>query len=130
VCGLTADALTRAGDDVLLVDRVPHQRLFPRVSGVVHHGGSGTVGSGLRAGRPTLVVPFIYDQFFWGRCVADAGAGPRPVPFARLSVERLAPAFARLRDPDVVGSAERLGERIREEDGVARAVAAIDRAIA
>lgn len=130
VAGLRTESLRRAEPDVLLVDRVPHEALFGRVAGVVHHGGSGTVGSGLRAGRPTLVVPFIYDQFFWGRCVADAGVGPRPVPFAGLRADRLAAAFARLGDPDVVAAAGRLGERIRAEDGVARAVGAIERALA
>jgi len=130
VAGLPAASLCRAAPDVLLVDRVPHEALFERVAGVVHHGGSGTVGSGLRAGRPTLVVPFVYDQFFWGRCVADAGAGPRPLPFARLRADRLAAAFQRLGDPDVVAAAGRLGERIRTEDGVARAVDAIERVLA
>jgi len=32
------------------------------------------------AGLPTIVVPFFGDQFFWGRIVADAGAGPEPIP--------------------------------------------------
>ncbi len=130
VSGLRGGGLDRAAPSVHVADGLPHDRLFERVAAVVHHGGSGTVGSGLRAGRPTLVVPFVYDQFFWGRRVELAGAGPRPVPFARLSVQRLAYALARLGDGDVRAAAARLGERIREEDGVARAVAAIERAAA
>ena len=43
----------------------PHDWLFPQVSCVVHHGGAGTTAAGLRAGRPTVVVPFFGDQFFW-----------------------------------------------------------------
>ncbi len=130
VSGLRADALQRAGTSVHVADDLPHDRIFDRVAGVVHHGGSGTIGTGLRAGRPTLVVPFVYDQFFWGRRVELAGAGPRPVPFARLSVDDLAAALQRLADGDVRAAARRLGERIREEDGITRAVGAIERAAA
>jgi sterol 3beta-glucosyltransferase len=129
VSGLSAAGLEDA-DDVLLADDLPHEVLFPRVKAVVHHGGSSTVGSGLRAGRPTLVVPFIFDQFFWGRRVHEVGAGPRAVPFRRLSVARLAAAFAQLGVADVQSSARRVGELIAREDGVARAVAAGERVLA
>jgi UDP:flavonoid glycosyltransferase YjiC (YdhE family) len=130
ICGLRGDALRRAGTLVHVADDLPHDRVFERVAAVVHHGGSGTVGTGLRAGRPTLVVPFVYDQFFWGRRVELAGVGPRPVPFAALSADRLAAALTRLADGDVRAAAQRLGERIRQEDGVTRAVGVIEQAMA
>jgi sterol 3beta-glucosyltransferase len=50
----------------------PHEWLFPRVCGVLHHGGAGTVAAGLRAGKPTLVCPFFGDQFFWGMALERA----------------------------------------------------------
>ncbi len=114
--------------DVFLVDDVPHDWLFPRVSAVVHHGGAGTTAAGLRAGRPTLVVPFIVDQFFWGDRVANLGAGPAPIPEKRLTVERLAQAMEQiLHDTAMRECVEDLGERIRSEDGVAEAVRLIAR---
>ena len=73
------------GDVALTAEELPHERLFARVAAVVHHGGSGTTGAGLRAGRPTLVAPFVFDQFFWARRVSDLGAGPRPIAFRRLT---------------------------------------------
>jgi len=48
--------------DVLVVDRAPHQRLFPRASAVVHQGGIGTTAQALRSGHPMLVVPHAHDQ--------------------------------------------------------------------
>jgi rhamnosyltransferase subunit B len=48
--------------DVLLVDRAPHQLLFPRASAVVHQGGIGTTAQALRSGHPMLVVPHAHDQ--------------------------------------------------------------------
>jgi sterol 3beta-glucosyltransferase len=47
----------------------------------------------LRAGVPSVVVPFFGDQPFWGQRVADLGAGPPPIPRRRLTVERLAAAI-------------------------------------
>src|SRR5207342_591527 len=49
-----------------IVDDVPHDWLFPRVSAVVHHGGSGTSHSAARAGVPSVVLAFAGDQVFWG----------------------------------------------------------------
>ena len=54
----------RLGDDVLVVEDVPHAWLFPRMAAVVHHGGAGTAA--LRAGTPAAVSPLFADQFFWG----------------------------------------------------------------
>jgi rhamnosyltransferase subunit B len=50
------------GPDVCVVDYAPHSKLFPRASCVVHHGGIGTTGQALMAGKPQLIVPFMGDQ--------------------------------------------------------------------
>ena len=69
-----------AGPNVITVDNVPHDWLFPRVAAVVHHGGAGTTAAGLRAGRPTLICPFVGDQPFWGSQIDQLGSGPNPYP--------------------------------------------------
>lgn len=110
-------------DTVLMIKTVPHDWLFPRVSAVVHHGGVGTTAAGLRAGAPSVIIPFFGDQPFWGHRVAQLGVGPQPIPRKRLTVELLASA---LRDVDANQAlrerAAQLGETIRTEDGVRRAV--------
>jgi UDP:flavonoid glycosyltransferase YjiC (YdhE family) len=80
------------GDDVLTVEEVPHDWLFPRLAAVVHHGGVGTTHTGLRAGIPAVVVAFFTDQPFWARRVAALGVGPAPVPRRQLTVDRLTAA--------------------------------------
>ncbi|WP_157973989.1 glycosyltransferase, partial [Desertihabitans aurantiacus] len=65
---------------VLAVGSVPHDWLFERVRAVVHHGGAGTTGAGLRAGRPALVCPVLADQPFWGERLHRRGLGPEPLP--------------------------------------------------
>jgi UDP:flavonoid glycosyltransferase YjiC (YdhE family) len=115
-------------DTVLMVDDVPHVWLFPRMAAVVHHGGGGTTAAGLRSGVPSIVVPFHGDQPYWGRQVAELGAGPRPIPRRRLTARRLAQAIeAAVTDSAMRRRAAELGTAIRAEDGVARAVELIGR---
>lgn len=110
-------------DDVLVIDEVPHDLLFPRVSAVVHHGGSGTTAAGLRAGRPTLICPVLGDQPFWGERVHALGAGPRPLPLKKLRAESLTERLVDLlSDSQYAVRAAELGERIRAEDGTGEAV--------
>jgi len=114
-------------DDLFVADAVPHDWLFPRVGAVVHHGGAGTTGAGLRAGVPNVVVPFTMDQPFWGSRVHALGAGPVPIPRKRLTRATLARALeAALGDPAMRVSAARVGEAIRTEDGVSTAVARLE----
>jgi UDP:flavonoid glycosyltransferase YjiC (YdhE family) len=131
VCGarLAHVPALRDSDAVLTADELPHERLLHRVRAVAHHGGSGTVGAGLRAGRPTLVTPFVFDQFFWGERVRKLGVGPAPLPFRRLTEDRLARGLADLTSGRYDAPAQRIGELIRAEDAAARAVEAIERAI-
>ena len=105
--------------NVHLIDDVPHDWLFARCRAVCHHGGAGTTAAGLRAGLPTVVVPFFGDQFFWGRVVADSGAGPEPIPIDELDAARLGDAFKACLADDVLERAQALGVKVRAEDGVA-----------
>jgi UDP:flavonoid glycosyltransferase YjiC (YdhE family) len=111
---------------VLMVDSVPFSWLFPRLAGVVHHGGAGTTAAGLRAGVPSLVIPFFGDQPFWGQRVFELGVGPAPIPLRQLTVDRLSEAIhSMVNDPAIRQRASQLGLKIRAEDGVARAVAVL-----
>jgi UDP:flavonoid glycosyltransferase YjiC (YdhE family) len=112
----------------MAVDDVPHEWLFPRMAAVVHHGGAGTTGAGLRAGVPSVLTPLGFDQPFWGARVAALGVGPPPVSRRALTAERLAAAIeTAVTDASMRERAARLGERIRAEDGAARAVEVLDR---
>ena len=98
--GLGADDLGKP-DEVYMLGNVPHDWLFEHVSSVVHHGGAGTTAAGIKAGKPTIVVPFFGDQPFWGAMIARANAGPDPIPYKQLTAEKLAEAitFRQARDP-------------------------------
>lgn len=112
---------------VYVIDECPHDWLFPRCRAVCHHGGAGTTSAGLRAGLPTVVVPFFGDQFFWGEVVSAAGAGPTPLPIETLDAGRLAEAFATCGRPQMRARAEELGAKIRMTDGVELVVESLRR---
>jgi UDP:flavonoid glycosyltransferase YjiC (YdhE family) len=110
-----------SGDDVLVVDEVPHDWLFPQMAAVVHHGGAGTTGTALQSGTPSIVVPSFADQFFWGERVEVLGAGVN-LPRRELTVESLAAAISATANANVRCEAAELGATLRAENGVARAV--------
>jgi sterol 3beta-glucosyltransferase len=115
-------------DPVFMVDSIPHSWLFPRVAAVVHHGGAGTTAAGLRAGIPTIVIPFFGDQPFWGRRVAELGVGTAPIPRKQLTAQRLAEAIHQtVSNRAMRQRAADLGAKIQAEDGVANAVAIVQK---
>ena len=121
----------KSNSQVYFADYVPHDWLFPRVKAVVHHGGAGTTASGLRAGKPTLVVPFGGDQPFWGTRVHALGCGPRPIRREALTVNKLTRGILDLVTRDSYReSAEALGATLRAEKGVRTAANIIEKEIA
>jgi UDP:flavonoid glycosyltransferase YjiC (YdhE family) len=112
---------------VFRIESAPHDWLFPRMAAVAHHGGAGTTAAGLRAGVPTVIIPFFADQPFWGQRVAALGVGPAPVPRRKLTAERLAAALdAATGDPQMRRRAVEVAEALRGEDGVGAAVAIVE----
>ena len=118
--GLRADLVP---DHVFMVEAAPHSWLFPRMAAVVHHGGAGTTAEGLRAGVPTVVVPFVFDQSFWGARIKALGLGSDPIPLKKLTSDRLANAIRlAVTDPGIRQRAKVCGEAIRAENGTGKAV--------
>lgn len=113
---------------VLRINTVPHDWLFKRVAAVVHHGGAGSTAAALHAGVPSVVVPFLGDQSFWGERVATLGVGVTSIPFKQLTVERLADALSHAADDSLIRAhAQTLSRSLEAEHGVAHAVGIIDR---
>lgn len=117
--------------EILAIDSVWHDWLFPRLAAAVHHGGAGTTAAALRAGIPSVIVPVFADQPFWASRVRELRVGPPPIPRRHLSADRLARAIeTATSDAEMRERASAFAERIRSEDGVARAVDAFERGVA
>ncbi|WP_420643396.1 glycosyltransferase [Candidatus Leptofilum sp.] len=115
-------------ETIFMLEAAPHAWLFPRMAAVVHHGGAGTTAAGLRAAVPSIIIPFFADQPFWGNRVAQLGVGPQPIPRKQLTVDRLAAAIeTAVTDQPMRQRAADLGRKIQAEDGIAQAVAIVQK---
>jgi sterol 3beta-glucosyltransferase len=113
-------------DDVMVLEGAPHEWLFPRVAAVVHHGGAGSTAAGIRAGRPTLVVPFLGDQPFWGMRIHALGVGPVPLPARHLRTGLTDRLGELVHTSSYASRADEVGAAVRAENGLAAGVHALE----
>ena len=114
------------GDDAIAVGSIPHEWLFPRMAAVVHHAGAGTAAAGFRAGVPAVGVPVYTDQPLWASRIASLGAGPQPIPYKKLTPERLGDAITEaVSTPSYAQRAAEVAAAIAREDGTAPVVDAL-----
>jgi rhamnosyltransferase subunit B len=103
----------------------PHGAVFPRAAAILHHGGAGTTGEAMRAGRPMLVTPFAGDQFDnAARLVRSGVAASRAA--ASVDAPLLEAMLRRMLVPEVTARAAALGARLSAEDGVGAACDVIE----
>lgn len=108
--------------EVFHAGSVPHTWLLPQACCFVHHGGFGSVAAAFQAGIPALVIPHIIDQFIWGQKVQELGVGAAPIARGKLGLENYSEALVKLvTDTTLRENAARLGEKIREEQGLENA---------
>eukprot|EP00931_Biecheleriopsis_adriatica_P027784 TRINITY_DN16642_c0_g1_i1.p1 TRINITY_DN16642_c0_g1~~TRINITY_DN16642_c0_g1_i1.p1 ORF type:complete len:461 (-),score=79.99 TRINITY_DN16642_c0_g1_i1:64-1446(-) len=138
--GLTAkvlDTTTAAGKslaeyaaaNIFELPGCPFDWLFPHCQAVVHHGGAGTVATGLIAGKPTIVCALMSDQPWHGSLIEQKKLGLYAGMLGELKGEVLGDMITRmLADPEIKANCEAIGARIQAEDGTGNAAKAIDRA--
>jgi rhamnosyltransferase subunit B len=99
-------------------DYAPFWKLFPRAAAIVHHGGIGTTGLAMRAGRPMLVMPCAWDQPDNAERAARLGISCT-IARHRYTPGHLARELRRLLDdPAYARRAAEVGTQVRQEDGV------------
>jgi UDP:flavonoid glycosyltransferase YjiC (YdhE family) len=106
---------------MIAVNYAPFELLLARACAMVHHGGVGTTSQGLRAGIPTLIVPFAFDQPDNAAHAARLG-GSRTLPRTKYRAARVAKELDMLFSmPDYATRANEIGELVRRENGAAAA---------
>ncbi|MBA7580888.1 O-mycaminosyltylonolide 6-deoxyallosyltransferase [subsurface metagenome] len=78
------------------VSQIPYDWIFPKIYGVIHHGGSGTTHMALKYGCATMIIPHIIDQFVWNRIIYNMGAGPKGIKIDRITTKNLEPKILKL----------------------------------
>jgi MGT family glycosyltransferase len=115
---------------VAAFEYAPFGEVLPRASAIVHHGGVGTTGQCLRAGRPQLAMPFSHDQFDNGARAARLGAG-RVLPRAKYNARSAERELGELlSDRSYEARAAEVGEVVRREKGAETACDLIEKMLA
>lgn len=108
---------------VFRLGRAPHAQVLPHCAAFVHHGGSGTTHTACLAGKPSVVVPFLGDQFSWAARLKALGVAPAAVPRKSLDARKLGKQVrAMLASAEAAAKAAALGAAMAKEDGVAQGV--------
>ena len=111
---------------LLLINPCPHSRLFPGMSAVVHHGGLNTTAETLRAGVPSITVPFMTDGPLWSQCLYRLGISPLPLNHDNLSSQDLAQAIRILtNNHEFKETANRIKQNLRGQKGAEKALSII-----
>lgn len=116
-------------DRIYIVNDIPHSWLFPRVKATVIHGGVGTCRATMMAGKPTLVVPFMGDQEFWGIQMSKIGMGPKPVKLKKLNPVLLSKLLSELNREEYIQRAKEIQKKLSCENGAHTAAREIDEII-
>ena len=109
-------------DDIFCVGDTHHASLFPKMAGIIHHGGSGTTHTSAKAGIPQFILPQFMDQYYWGHRIHQMGLGPKPVIPKRIKSKDLAKALDELTNGPYRKNTLKLAERMKGEDGIERSI--------
>lgn len=116
--------------EMIAVDYAPFHLLLPRACVMVHHGGVGTTAQGLRAGAPTLIVPFAFDQPDNAAHAARLGTS-RTLYRSKYSAARIAKELGILLDnKQYARRAREVSNSLNQENGAEVASDAIEQAAA
>lgn len=126
--GLDPSEELRHAPDVLVREAVDHASVLDSIRVALHHGGAGTTHAMLRAGVPSVIMPFLGDQPWWANRLHAKGLGPAAIHRNTRSTDRLAQAIGA-----AMGCQEQVEEvtqQIRGEDGCAEALEILTSALA
>jgi rhamnosyltransferase subunit B len=113
--------------NIIAVNYLPYSQIFPHASAIVHQGGIGTTAQALRAGRPTLIMPYSHDQPDNAARVERLGTS-RTISRQQYTAARVAKELrALLENPQYATKAAEIGRMIQTENGVGIACDAIER---
>ncbi|MCP4121261.1 MAG: glycosyltransferase family 1 protein [Bacteroidetes bacterium] len=118
----------RKSDNIFHTDYVPYDYLFQHTKIVIHHGGAGTTYMASRAGKPSIIIPHLADQQYWGNELKRIGIGGRPIHKKKLTSVKLIKEIRKMLNSKIVfDNAEKIREKILEEDGVSQAIEVIEK---
>ena len=106
---------------------IPHDWLFKKCTGILHHGGSSTVAMSLLSKRPQLICPVLFDQHHWAETLVWKNLGVRLPSAKYLTVEELSKNLLLICRREMADSIDAVYAEIVKENGVKNALFEIDK---
>lgn len=114
-----ADLPENDNPDILFVDELSFESLFPLVSVIIHHGGTGTLAYAARSGVPQAAFPFMADQFENRKQIIKLGLGPKTCDFKKMTAESVSDAISEcLQNENYKKNAVTLSQKLKHVDGL------------
>ncbi len=110
-----------APSNIHFLDYAPHRWIMSKGAVVVHQGGVGTLAQAMRAGVPSVVCPFSFDQPNNGVRLASQGGAVLVRPRERNAAGLTRALRLVLDEPSFALRARQLGDAISAEVGPTRA---------
>lgn len=114
--------------DILYVDEIPFDLLFPKMAAAIYHGGTGTMAAVARAGIPQAAFPFIADQFQNRDQIVKLGLGPGTCDFRKITAESISSAIKDcITNENYRKNALEISQRLQKVDGIEMTVRLIEK---
>ena len=114
-------------EGVMVADYAPYSEIFPHAKAIIHHGGVGTTGQGLLAGKPVLIVPYAHDQPDNAKRLVNLGVG-RTITRQEYNCDRLVTELKELLlNSSYQKKATEISNLMKQENGVKNACDAIEK---
>jgi rhamnosyltransferase subunit B len=113
--------------EALAVNYAPYSQIFPHACAIAHQGGIGTTAQALRAGRPTLVMPYSHDQPDNAARLERLGTS-QTISRKQYSATKVTKLLRELLEhPSYAAKAAKVSQIIQAENGVTVACNAIEK---
>ena len=86
--------------------------IFQWKSHQCNYGGSGTTAIAALGGKPQIVIPHTYDQFYWAGRVQKPGIGYSVKPGGALTADSALSMLEKSLDPEIIRTAGDLTNKI------------------
>ncbi len=107
--------------NVIIESWFPQPSVIPQVDAVIHHGGNNSFTECLLFGKPSIVMPYVWDGHDNATRVQETGHGFRLDRYHWSDEELAEKLLACMRDPGLRARLERISAHMRARNGPAKA---------
>jgi len=112
-------------ENLFVTKYVNHEAILLKCKAGIFHGGAGTLATMLRNNLPVIIISFYTDQPTWGKIIERMNLGVH-IPVKKLNSAKLLPALAYVQTDEVKRNVAKIGQQIKNENGLETAVREIE----